>query len=128
MSNASSCGYRSERPFFPEALCFTVLTSLLLLTFSATTALRAQNTEQNPRKLIYKVEPDYPDTLKRAEIGGVVRLDIMISARGTVDQVSVAGGNPILADVSSLAVKQWKYAPADASTKQRVTLHFEPHK
>jgi TonB family protein len=126
MSNGTSC--IAERSFPLKAFCSAVLTGLLLLTFSASPALRAQDSEKSQRKLVYKVEPDYPETLRRAAIGGVVRLDIVISARGTVEEVSIVGGNPVLAEVASVAVKQWKYAPADSSTKQKVTLHFEPHK
>jgi TonB family protein len=108
---------------------FALLTGLVFFVGTATPALRAQDDKsQVQRKLLFRVDPEYPETLRRASIGGVVRLDIVISARGTVDEVAVAGGNPILADAATLAVKRWKYAPADSSTKQRVALHFEPHK
>jgi len=79
------------------------------------------------RKLLTQVNPDYPPDLKRAAIGGVVRLDIVVTARGNVDYIEVAGGNPILAESASRAVKQWKYAPASSSTNIRVNIHFDPH-
>src|SRR5436190_898170 len=85
-----------------------------------------ENADKNPRKLIYKVEPQYPAELKRAYIGGMVRLDVMISPRGTVQTVSIAGGNPVLAECAAKAVKQWKYAPADAQTSVRLNVKFDP--
>jgi len=81
---------------------------------------------KNPRKLVYKVEPQYPGELKRAYIGGMVRLDVLISPRGTVQTVSIAGGNPVLAECAAKAVKQWKYAPADAQTSVRLNVKFDP--
>ncbi|HEY3131166.1 MAG TPA: energy transducer TonB [Acidobacteriota bacterium] len=85
------------------------------------------NTEKAPpRKLIHKVDPPYPWDLKRAYIGGTVRLDVMVTPRGNVESVSVVGGNPILADVAARTVKKWQYAPADAATKLRVNVEFDP--
>lgn len=71
--------------------------------------------------------PAYPSDLKRASIGGLVRLDIVVSSKGTVEDISVIGGNPILAESASRAVKKWKYVPADAQTTIRVNVVFDPH-
>ncbi|HEV2714566.1 MAG TPA: energy transducer TonB, partial [Terriglobales bacterium] len=87
-----------------------------------------ESAEKNPRKLVYKVEPQYPAELKRAYIGGTVRLDVMISPRGTVQTVSVAGGNPVLAECAAKAIKQWKYTPADAETSVRLNVKFDPRR
>jgi TonB family protein len=78
------------------------------------------------RKLIRKVDPPYPWDLKRAYIGGTVRLDVLVAPRGNVESVSVVGGNPILADVAARTVKKWQYAPGDAVTKIRVNVEFDP--
>lgn len=85
-----------------------------------------ENADKNPRKLVYKVEPQYPAELKRAYIGGIVRLHVMISPRGMVQAVSIVGGNPVLAECAAKAVKQWKYAPADAQTSVRLNMKFDP--
>ena len=78
------------------------------------------------RRLVTQVEPEYPPDLKRAAIGGVVRLDIIVTPRGAVDFIQVSGGNPILAEAVCRAVKQWKYAPSSSSTNIRVNLRFNP--
>ena len=93
---------------------------------SAQNAVSAQNAP-SPRKLVYKVAPKYPRELKQNEIGGVVRLSVSISPNGAVAKVSPIGGNPVLVDAAMVAVKQWKYVPADRPTTTEVQLDFVPH-
>ena len=81
-----------------------------------------------PRKLVRKVDPVYPQDLKRRSIGGVVKLDLKITANGKVDKVSIVGGNPILADSAAQAVKQWQYAPASASSSMLLNVEFNPNR
>jgi len=90
--------------------------------------VHAQKIEIAGRKLIRKVVPDYPWDLKRAAIGGMVRLDVVVSPDGSVNNVLVVGGNPILAECAMKAVKKWKYTPADRETNVRVNVAFDPHK
>ncbi len=78
------------------------------------------------RKLVYKEAPGYPMTLREAHIGGVVRLEIVISAKGNVDSVVPIGGNPVLVEAASAAVKRWKYVPADSETRTQVEFTFDP--
>jgi TonB family protein len=72
-------------------------------------------------------EAPYPLDLKRYSIGGVVKLEVSVSSKGTVERVSILGGNPVLADAASGAVKKWKYAPADSTTLEYVHVVFDPH-
>ncbi|HUD66064.1 MAG TPA: energy transducer TonB [Candidatus Sulfotelmatobacter sp.] len=53
------------------------------------------------RRLLTRVEPEYPETLQQLQIGGTVRLAVTISPRGTVEKVALLGGNPILAEAAS---------------------------
>src|ERR1700733_370730 len=43
------------------------------------------------RRLITRIEPDYPETLKRLKIGGTVRLQVTISAKGNVEDIQLLG-------------------------------------
>jgi TonB family protein len=88
----------------------------------------APNNQSNEsvRKVIYRVAPKYPPELKKNEIGGVVRLSIVINSRGSVERVSPLGGNPVLVEAATLAVRQWKYVPADHSTSTEIQLDFIP--
>jgi TonB family protein len=99
---------------------------LVTLPFLSTASVEAQNTP-GLRKLVYKVPPKYPRELKQNAIGGVVRLSISISPNGSVAKVSPIGGNPILVDAATVAVKQWKYVPADHPSTAEIQLDFIPH-
>ena len=79
------------------------------------------------RKLITRVEPDYPDTLKQLNIGGTVRLRISISAKGNVENAVLLGGNPILGESAAIAVKQWIYAPSRSLTVAEISIVFGDH-
>jgi TonB family protein len=97
------------------AFCLLVILSL---------PLSAEN--KTPRKLVYRENPGYPLTLREAHIGGVVRLEILISSKGSVETVTPLGGNPVLVEAASAAVRKWKYAPAEIETKTQVEFTFDP--
>jgi TonB family protein len=104
------------RPLF-AAFCLAAILSL---------ALPAGAQSKTTRKLVYKEAPTYPLTLREAHIGGTVRLEIVISPKGSVDSVSPLGGNPVLVEAATSAVKKWKYVPADGETKTQVEFTFDP--
>lgn len=101
------------------ALAFVLALSL--------TPLNAQKPEKANRRKIYSVDPVYPEMLKRSNIGGVVRLLVVISPKGSVDTVNQLGGNAALVEAATSAVKKWKYTPADAESTQEVSITFDPH-
>jgi TonB family protein len=119
-----------NRPPFAERIarrllvlaCHFCLAVLVALVPSA----RAQKVDKIPRKLVYKENPGYPLTLREAHIGGVVRLEVVISPKGGVESITPLGGNPVLVEAASAAVRKWKYAPADAETKTQVEFTFDP--
>jgi len=62
-------------------------------------------------KLIRKVIPEYPPLAKQARISGTVRLTGVIAKDGSIEQLQVISGNPLLAPAAIAAVKQWLYRP-----------------
>jgi TonB family protein len=70
------------------------------------------------------VKPAYPQTLKSLHIEGLVRLTVVVQPNGSVTDIDVHGGNPILVENAVKAVKNWKYAPGPAQTKEEVVLNF----
>jgi TonB family protein len=110
-----------------------LLLTLSLLALSLllnSTSLMAQAHDQNSsdRKVLTRVEPEYPDALKRLYIGGVVRLEVVVAPNGAVKSTKLLGGSPILGQSTMKAVKQWKYAPTAADEVLTVTLEFDPHR
>jgi TonB family protein len=77
------------------------------------------------RKLLTRIEPNYPDTLKRLNIGGTVRLNVTIAPKGNVEKVEVLGGNPILGESAMRAVKQWIYSSSHSRTTLEVSIPFD---
>jgi TonB family protein len=112
--------------------CRLIVVFILLLTTVLLSSLpvAAQSSEQNSpdRKVITRVEPEYPDALKRLYIGGVVRLEVLVAPNGTVKSTKLLGGSPILGQSTMKAVKQWKYAPAATEETLTVRLEFDPHR
>jgi TonB family protein len=90
----------------------------------------AQSSDQSAseRKVITRVEPEYPDALKRLYIGGVVRVEVLVAPNGVVKSTKLLGGSPILGQSTMKAVKQWKYAPAAADEVFTVKIEFDPHR
>jgi len=80
------------------------------------------------RKVVTRIEPEYPETLKRLYIGGVVRVEVLVGPNGAVQTTELLGGNPILGQSAMKAIKQWKYAPAAGKEKFVVQLEFDPHR
>lgn len=106
-----------------------VLAATAMFLFATTLPASSQSSDQegSERKVVSKVEPEYPETLKRLYIGGVVRVEVSVSANGTVESTQLLGGNPILGQSAMKAIKQWKYAPASSKTKFVVKVEFDPH-
>jgi periplasmic protein TonB len=61
--------------------------------------------------LIHDVAPTYPPEAGRARIEGTVVLLAVIAKDGTVRDVRVERGLPVLAQAAIDAVKQWRYKP-----------------
>jgi periplasmic protein TonB len=62
-------------------------------------------------KLIRKVIPVYPVLAKQARISGTVRLVGVIAKDGTIEQLQVVSGHPLLVKSAVDAVRQWIYKP-----------------
>ena len=61
--------------------------------------------------LIKKVQPVYPPLARQARIQGVVLLQAEISKDGTIENLRLISGHPMLAPAAIDAVKQWRYKP-----------------
>jgi TonB family protein len=78
-----------------------------------------------PRKLIARVEPEYPAVLQSNHIGGTVRLKVTIASNGKVEDVELLGGNPILGEAAMAAVRKWVYAAGRSRTQTEVSIPFD---
>lgn len=67
--------------------------------------------EVSQELLISKVVPDYPPLARQAHIQGMVIFDADVSKEGTVEQLRLISGHPLLVSSALEAVKQWRYKP-----------------
>ncbi len=65
----------------------------------------------NEGDLIHKVLPTYPPLARSARIQGTVLLRAMISKQGTIRDLTVLSGHPMLVSAAIEAVRQWRYRP-----------------
>lgn len=79
--------------------------------------------------LIHDVAPQYPPEAGRARIEGTVVLMAVIGKDGSVKDVQVESGLPLLAQAAVDAVKQWRYRPyllggEPVEVDSRITINF----
>jgi len=80
--------------------------------------------------LITKVQPQYPDDARQARIQGSVVLKAEIDKNGSVEDLILVSGHPLLAPAAIEAVKQWKYKPyllngQPAGVETQITVAFQ---
>ncbi len=63
------------------------------------------------RRLLQKSGPVYPPIAMAAGVSGAVVLQATISKAGTVEQLEVVSGPPMLRQAALDAVKLWRYKP-----------------
>jgi TonB family protein len=90
-------------------------------------SVNARGQEQEAiRKTKSKVEPMYPDLARRMKISGLVKVDVIVAANGTVKDAKVVGGHPVLANAVLDAVKKWRFEPGPQETTETLQFRFDP--
>ena len=79
--------------------------------------------------LIRKVQPAYPALARSARIQGTVVLQAIISKQGTIENLTVVTGHPMLAPAALEAVRQWRYRPyvlnnEPVEVETQITVNF----
>ena len=95
-----------------------MVASVLLLAMNASA--------QEKRKLIAGPEPTYPEIAKAVGLKGVVKVQVVIGADGTIKDTKVIGGHPMLVESVKDVLKKWKYAPSGSETVTILEFAFHP--
>ena len=79
--------------------------------------------------LIRKIQPNYPPLARQARIQGSVLLQAEISKDGSIQNLRLISGHPMLAPAAIEAVKQWKYKPyilngEPVEVETQITVNF----
>lgn len=64
-------------------------------------------------KAIDRVQPSYPAIARAAHVQGTVVLHAIIAKDGTVQQLQLMSGPPLLVNAAMDAVRQWRYSPTE---------------
>lgn len=96
---------------------------VLLLGLTLVQALPAQEQEL-ARKVVAKTAPSYPDMARKMHLGGKVKLEVLVTASGSVASAKLIGGSPVFEKSAVDAVKQWRFQPADKDTRGIIVLEF----
>jgi periplasmic protein TonB len=71
-----------------------------------------------PPRVIYKVDPSYDDTARKAKLNGFVVLTLIVTPDGDAKNIRIVKSlSPGLDQKSIEAVSQWKFAPATKDGK-----------
>jgi TonB family protein len=82
--------------------------------------------------LIRKTAPNYPEEARQAGVTGEVRMTVTISRDGTVQNIQLVSGHPLLVQSAVQAVQTWLYKPtllngAPVEVLTTVTVSFPPN-
>jgi periplasmic protein TonB len=61
--------------------------------------------------LVYRLQPNYPAIARQTRVQGSVELRAVISKTGTIENLIVVSGHPMLSSAAIAAVRQWRYRP-----------------
>lgn len=89
----------------------------------------AQPSSQPGRPLLQRVDPEYPADARAQRIQGSVVLDVQVLGTGSVGNIGIISGDPLLTQAAVDAVKQWRYQPnvengQGIENKLRITVKF----
>lgn len=82
--------------------------------------------------LVGKILPEYPPIAREAGIEGTVILQATISKQGTIENLRVVSGPPMLQQAAITAVSRWRYRPyllngepveVETTVNVRFTMH-----
>lgn len=77
------------------------------------------------RAIIRRTTPAYPELAKQMHLGGTVILLVSVDPGGSVTEVKVQSGHPILVQSAMSAVWLWKFAPATQTSQSTVSVNFD---
>lgn len=75
-------------------------------------------------RITHRVMPVYPDEASEERIEGTVKLEATLTREGTIKELRVVEGPPLLAEAAVEAVRQWRYRPTLLNGEPAEVLTF----
>ena len=79
---------------------------------------------ESSRSIAFRVVPEYPRLATALNLAGAVQLQAVVRPDGTVKQVRVIGGHPVLAEAAAAAIMRWRYEAGPRETTESVKISF----
>jgi len=95
-----------------------------LLVLSLCCLFFAVSASATARPVKKKISAVYPELAKRMHVAGTVKLEVTIDASGSVGDVKVLSGHPLLGAAATDAVKRWVFEAAPSSTVEEIAIEF----
>ncbi len=104
----------------------TAITALFLVGAVVLSPARSygQEVSEGSRKVLNRFIPQCPEIARRMRIAGVVKAEVLVSPNGTVKNVEIKGGHPLLAQAAQMAILKWKWEPAPHETRELLEIKF----
>jgi periplasmic protein TonB len=102
--------------------CAFIALVFVLTVIPASGTLLAQ--DEGPRKVLSRVNPQYPNLARSMNIQGTVKADVLVAPNGTVKSVEIKGGHPLFGQSAQNALREWKWEPAARETHEIIELKF----
>ena len=92
-------------------------------------AVRVRISHMDVGSLIHTVQPVYPGPAKMVRIQGAVVMTAIIGKDGTIQNLHVLSGHPLLTNAAIEAVRQWRYRPyilnnEPVEVETQITVNF----
>jgi TonB family protein len=115
-----------ERSGYPDMRATVLFLAVVVLaTVTLAGAQSATAGSNSDRKVVSRVAPVYPELARKMHIQGIVKVEAIVRANGSVKSTRVLGGNPVLVDAAQDAVAKWKFEAAQGETTEVVQVSFE---
>lgn len=99
---------------------------LPLIACSVAIVLPAQAQQAAARKIVTRSAPVYPELARSMALQGTVKVEAVVEPDGSVKEVAIKGGHPVLAQAAVNTVRRWRWEPAEHETHEIVELKFSP--
>jgi outer membrane biosynthesis protein TonB len=116
--------HRAIRNFARIGKLFVIAALMLIVLSVQSRHVLAQAPAKNARKVVVRVEPEYPDFFRNGHFEARVVAEATVLPNGNVSTVEIKSGNPMFAEFATKALMKWKYAPGPVQTVEQVIFNF----
>ena len=78
------------------------------------------------RKVVQRTAAPYPELARSMALQGVVKLEVVVSPDGSVKDVQIKGGHPVLSQAAINSVRRWKWEASAHESHEIVEVKFMP--